>query len=223
MKGGSPSIIRQSGLVCIGRRKHRGFTLLELLIALSIFAVIAAIAYNGLNQVLATRNRADVQANNLADLQRAFTYLERDIEQTVPREIRDGYGDLQPALVGNITGDYLLEITHTGWRNPANNPRSNLQRVAYTVRDEKLIRAIWYMLDRSQDSKPYESELMSGVKDFEMRYMNKSHEWVSGWPDDLSGSGPGNKPDLSPPLAVEVTIESKVFGKITRVFSLPGA
>ena len=195
-----------------------GFTLLELLISLTIFALIAAMAYSGLNQVLVARNNSDQQAGQLADVQRAFMFLERDIEQTVPREIRDGYGDLQPALVGNITGDYLLELTHAGWRNPANNTRSNLQRVAYTVRDEKLIRAIWYMLDRAQDSKPYESELMSGVKTFEMRYMNKAHEWVTGWPDTLAGA----KPDRSPPLAVEITIESTAFGKITRLFRVPG-
>lgn len=202
----------------------QGFTLLELLISLAIFALIAAMAYTGLNQVLASRSKSDQQAQQLAEVQRAFTFIGRDIEQTVPRKIRDDYGDLQPALVGNITGDYLLEFTHTGWRNPANNPRSNLQRVAYTLRDDKLIRAIWYMLDRAQDSKPYESELMSGVKDFELRYMNKAHDWVTGWPDDLtaSGSGSGSAPDLSPPLAVEVTIDSKTFGKITRVFPVPG-
>jgi general secretion pathway protein J len=196
----------------------QGFTLLELLISLTIFALIAAMAYSGLNQVLTARDRSDEQASKLADVQRTFNYLERDIEQTVDRKIRDGYGDSQPALVGNITGDYLLELTHSGWRNPANNPRSNLQRVAYTVRDEKLIRAIWYMLDRAQDSKPYESELMSGVKAFEVRYMNKGHEWVTGWPDALLGE----KPDLSPPLAVEVNIDTKAFGKITRLFRVPG-
>ena len=196
----------------------RGFTLLELLISLAIFALIAAMAYGGLNQVLKTRDVADRQAGQLADVQRAFNFLERDIEQTVGREIRDAYGDSQPALVGNITGDYLLELTHAGWRNPANNPRSNLQRVAYTVRDEKLIRAVWYMLDRAQDSKPFESELMSGVKSFEMRYMNKGHEWVGSWPDALIGT----KPDRSPPLAVEVNIDTKAFGKITRLFRVPG-
>lgn len=203
----------------LSRNSSRGFTLLELLISLTIFALIAAMAYSGLTQVLASRARSDEQSTQLADVQRAFTYLERDIGETVDRKIRDGYGDPQPALVGNITGDYLLELTHTGWRNPAKNPRSNLQRVAYTLRDEKLVRAIWYMLDRSQDAKPYESDIMTGVISFELRYMNKNHDWVSGWPDTLAS----DKPDLSPPLAVEVTIESKAFGKITRVFPVPGS
>jgi general secretion pathway protein J len=198
--------------------RYRGFTLLELLISLAIFAMIAAMAYGGLNQVLIARDQTDQQSTQLADIQRAFNFLERDIEQTVDRGIRDAYGEPQPALLGNIAGDYLLELTHTGWRNPANNPRSNLQRVAYTVREEQLIRAAWYMLDRAQDSKPFESELMSGVKTFEVRYMNKSHEWVSSWPDELIGS----KPDRSPPLAVEVNIETEDFGRITRLFRVPG-
>lgn len=195
-----------------------GFTLLELLISLAVFALISAIAYGGLNQVLLARSQTDEQARQLTEIQRAFTFMGRDIEQTVPREIRDGYGDPQPALVGNMFGEYLLELTHTGWSNPASNPRSHLQRVAYTVRDEKLLRVLWYMLDRAQDSTPFESVLMSGVKQLEFRYMDKGQEWKTSWPDDSSGTGA----DRSPPRAVEVSIESDTFGRVTRLFRVPG-
>lgn len=195
-----------------------GFTLLELLIAMAIFGILAVMAYSGLNQVLIAKERTDAQALRLTEIQRTFSLLEQDIEQTVSREIRDAYGDPQPALVGNIYGDYLLELTHTGWRNPANNPRSNLQRVAYTVRDGKLIRYLWYMLDRAQDSVPFDMELMGGVKEYEFRYMDKGQEWHTSWPDNLNSA----KPDRSPPRAVEVSISTEDFGRITRRFQVPG-
>ena len=196
----------------------KGFTLLELLIALVIFSLLAVMAYSGLNQVLIAQQRTEAQAKRLTEVQHTFTLLEHDIEQTVAREIRDAYGDPQPALIGNIYGDYLLELTHTGWRNPANNPRSNLQRVAYSVRDGKLHRYLWYMLDRAQDSVPFDMLLMEDVKEFEFRYMDKGQEWHTSWPDDLSSS----TPDRSPPRAVEVSITTDDFGKITRRYRVPG-
>ncbi len=110
-----------------------GFTLLELVIAMAIFAIMSTIAYSGLNNVLTAKERTDEQAQQLVRLQLAFTHMGRDISQAVNRGIRDEYGESQPALVGRDLDGYLIELTRSGWRNPIpqeERPRSSLQRIA---------------------------------------------------------------------------------------------
>lgn len=200
------------------RKNQHGFTLLELLVALGIFALLAAMGYSGLNSVMTARKVTDQHAQRLSQLQMTFLWLGRDIEQAVDRSIRDEYGDPQPAMLGVETGRYQLELTRTGWRNPAGRARSNLQRVAYGLRDGNLIRAYWNVLDRAQDSQPLETVLLEGVDQLELRFLNASNTWQDSWP----GGQTGGAVSTVPPKAVEVTLETKAEGRITRLFRVPG-
>jgi len=195
--------------------KTQGFTLLELLVAMTIFAIMAAIAYGGLNNVMLAREQTDKHAEQLHQLQLAVNWITRDIEQTVDRGVRSEYGEFMPALLGNDFEGYLIELTRGGWRNPANQARSNLQRVAYAVKDEQLVRAYWRVLDRAEDSKPYENVLLDGVKGVEIRYLASDNEWYTSWPAQLPGAATNTPPVL--PKAVEFNIDTKQFGKITRL------
>ena len=199
-------------------KKQNGFTLLELLVALGIFAVLAAMAYSGLNSVMTARQVTNQHADRLSQLQMAFLWLGRDVEQAIDRLIRDEYGVEQPAMLGVETGRYQLELTRTGWRNPAGRARSNLQRVAYGIRDGNLMRAYWNVLDRAQDSEPLESVMLDGVEKLELRFLNANNSWQDSWPSNQ----PGGPPSSVPPQAVEVTLETKAEGRITRLFRVPG-
>jgi len=192
----------------------RGFTLLELMVAMAIFAIMAAIAYSGLNNVLIARQQTEAHAEQLHQLQLTMGWLARDVEQIIDRGVRNEYGEVLPPVVGNDFEGYLLEITRGGWRNPANQARSHLQRVAYAVRDEKLVRTYWWMLDRAEDSKPYENILLDGVKGMEIRYLGADDEWRSSWPE-LSTTG-GASPQVIP-RAIEVNVDTKQYGKISRL------
>lgn len=202
------------------RHHHRqsGFTLLELLVALGIFALLAAMAYSGLNSVMTARKITDQHAQRLHQLQMAFLWLGRDIEQGIDRPIRDEYAEVQPALLGVETGRYQLELTRTGWRNPAGRARSNLQRVAYGLRDGNLVRAYWVVLDRAQDSQPLENVLLEGVDKLELRFLDANNAWHDAWPNALSGGAAST----ALPKAVEVTLETAAEGRITRRFRMPG-
>lgn len=196
--------------------KHNGFTLLELVVAMAVFAIMAAIAYSGLNNVLIARGQTEEHSKNLQQLQLAMNWLARDIQQTTDRGVRSEYGEIMAPLIGNDFEGYLIEFTRNGWRNPANHARSNLQRVAYAVREEKLVRAYWRVLDRAEDSKAYEHELLDGVKSVEVRYLGAGDEWQTSWPPQTLGTEePANLP-----RAVEVNIETKQFGKITRLLRI---
>ena len=84
-----------------GMRASCGFTLLELLVALSIFAIVAVLAYGGLGTVLDQRILTEESAERLADLQKTYLIVQRDIEQLVPRAIRDEFGDEQAAHISS--------------------------------------------------------------------------------------------------------------------------
>jgi len=112
---------------------QRGFTLLELIVATGIFALLSLMAFGGLRSVLDTEAAARDTGTRLADLQTTLWFMGRDMSQMVPRDIRDAFGDPRPALVGTSGAPGVLEFTHGGWDNPLGQARSNLRRVAYRV------------------------------------------------------------------------------------------
>ncbi len=193
----------------------RGFTLLELLVALTVFALVSVIAYSGLHTVLQGKERTELHAAKLRQLQNAMLLLERDLLQFAVRPVRDEYGDSQPSIKSADLGDYLLEFSTGGRPNPTAMKRSNLQRVAYGVRDRKLVRYIWPVLDRPAVIEPNALDLLDEVREFECRYLNANRQWTQQWPP-LGG----NATDL--PLAVEITFETETMGSYHRLFPLGG-
>lgn len=200
------------------QRGNRGFTLIELLVAMAIFALVAVMAYGGLNSILQARKSGDEAAAKLASLQTSFAILERDIEQAANRAIRDNFGDGQPPLMGSSD---TLEFTRSGWRNPAGFSRSNMQRIAYSVDDEALMRASWQVLDRAQDSDSTAGSLFEGVEGVEFKYLDDKLKWQSEWP--MRSLSQQNAPPPGLPKAVEMIIETEEWGEIRRLFRVAGA
>lgn len=192
----------------------RGFTLLELLIALSIFALLAAATYGGLVSILSQRADVEQRAERLHELQLAYRVVERDLLQFSRRAIRDEYGDTQPAMAlgGEIEG---LEFTHAGWLNPADRPRPDLQRVRYIADQDRLLRFSWQVLDRAQDSEPVEQPLFDRLRTLEVRLMDESGSWHDQWPPLTVG-----EEQPKSPWAVEMVMELEDLGEIRWLFRL---
>lgn len=198
--------------------RQRGFTLIELIIAIAIFGLMSVMAYSALNSALRTRDYADLQADRLAEVQKAFTILGRDVEQAVNRPVRDNYGsEMQPFLGGGY-GSAVLELTRDGRRNPMGQTRSTMQRVSYLLEDDTLQRRSWRELDRAVNSEPQSAPLLTKVKSVELRFMDRDHQWQLQWPS--ANANPNATPTL--PLAVEVTLELEDWGRLTRIFEVTG-
>jgi general secretion pathway protein J len=193
-----------------------GFTLLELLVALAIFGLLATMSYSGLRVILEQQSGTAVEAERLAELQKIYMLMQRDIEQAVDRPVRDEYGDEQPALVGADT----LQLTRGGWSNPAARTRSSLQRVGYVFEDDQLVRYAWAVLDRAQDSEPLRQPLTASVEQLQLRYLAANNEWRGQWPDTLQNADPA-APAQALPRAVEVTLEHAHYGQLVWLFRLP--
>jgi general secretion pathway protein J len=197
------------------RSSMHGFTLLELVVAISVFSILASIAYGGLNTVLDNNEHHELVAKRLSALQTTYTFLQRDIEQLVQRSIRDETDNKLPALYATGDENQLLEFTHTGWLNPLQLPRSELQRVSYRVEEGNLYRGYWSNLDRPAGSEIHESVILNDFKAINIRFLDENKQWYPVWP-------PLGKEDLNHqlPVAIEISIESNEFGTITRLFSL---
>ena len=194
---------------------QRGFTLLELVVAIGIFAIISALTYPTLIRTLTIGEGVEQQMVRMTELQKAFTIIGRDIEQMIDRDIRDSYGSDVGALTGSNSA---LEFTRQGWRNPAGWNRSVLQRVSYVIVEEQLVRQSWQVLDRSVDSQAMEAPLVADVTSFEVRYLAPgSSNWEEYWPAINNGGTPA-----ALPKAIEIVLELKDWGRITRLFRVTG-
>lgn len=201
------------------RRRPGGFTLLELIVVLAIFAVLSVMAYGGLASVLTARAHVAQALERTSALQKGYLRLRNDFQQLRARPVRDGYGESQPALL--VQPDDTVEFTRSGWRNPLSQPRSALERVAYRVDDGRLLRLSWRVLDRAQDSEPAELVVFDQVEDARWRFLDAKLEWQDAWPTQAASAA--GTADLGPPRAVELTLVLKDLGEVRYLFSAKNA
>lgn len=231
-------------------RSASGFTLLEVLIAVAITAMIGVGATQLLSSIVNTRQSTDIRAEQLASLQRFNSVVSRDMEQIINRPIRDEFGDHQEALV--LDGkDYLLEFTRAGWRNSplAVDPRSELQRVAYrlelmdsdactvaretllrwgvdTPRGQCLVRYFWPVLDRANTSLPQQQMLLEQVDQLNIELLSgalREHnsEAAEAFPEqDWFITWPVMQGSGGTPMAIRWQLELPQLGRIERLFLL---
>ena len=142
--------------------RHSGFTLIEILVALFIFAVVGLISAQLLGRTVNAYEVLDDRGQRLSQIHRAMLVVERDMLQFRNRPIRMAQGEPLPALM--IGDEGALSMTRGGWRNPLQRPRSELQRVGYRIQDEKLVRAYWPVLDRRVMKSQYLRPCSRGLK-----------------------------------------------------------
>jgi general secretion pathway protein J len=193
------------------RSSVRGFTLLEMLVAIAIFALASALAYGGLDALVRARQQLDATQERLGRLQFALGLLERDLRSVAPRPVRDDYGVTHGALEGS--GD-RLEVTHGGLANALALPRAELERVGWRSLDGRLQRRRYPALDRTPASTPFDDDLLDQVESLRFRYLDAQGRAQPQWPPPRGGTE-------ALPRAVIVTLTLADFGELRRVLELP--
>jgi general secretion pathway protein J len=201
------------------RARVSGFTLLEVLVAVGIFALFSAMAYGSLLRILDTRDRLETERDFWRGLSLSFMQIEDDLAQTRTREVRDPPGLSQlPAFRGQpvdsrALGDASLEFTRGGLMVIGDGARSDMQRIGYRLRDGTLSRLVWPALDQPPVGEPRELPLLEHVEEMRVRFYVLTGGWVDYWP------APTQTGASSPlPAAVEMTLKIEGRGEIVRVF-----
>jgi general secretion pathway protein J len=218
----------------------RGFTLVELLVALFITAILFAMGYGALSQALNSRREVEEQGARLGALQQAMRVMEQDFELMQPRPARDllGNGYEAPLVVSQNSqagatmtpassmagqqGPALLTFTRGGWANPAGVPRAELQRVSYLLRDGKLVRQHLPTMDTTAATTVVERELLDGVEALSFRFMDESLTWSTSWPSSPMQTLPPSALLRARPVAVEITLKLKDLRVLTRIVEVAG-
>ena len=204
----------------LARQNPHGFTLLELLVAVAIFAVLSAMAYGGLRNVIDNSQQTEIAMQRLQQVQLAMLKISRDLTQLSQRSIRDEYGNTSNYILTGQGDDIFIEFTRSGRRNPAEMLRSHLQRVAYKLEENTLSRLHWPQLDRTQEMLPYESVLLEEVESAGIRFLDINNEWHEEWPPlSATGQSDGNTVALS---AIEFTVTLQDWGELVRIFMVSG-
>jgi general secretion pathway protein J len=201
--------------------RARGFTLLEVMVAVVILGIISLLAYGGYNQLIRQSEIVETGATRTRAIQASIQRMAEDFAMLEPRPVREPLGQtLEPALrAGGTRTDTLLDLTRSGWTNPAGLSRSTLQRVTYRLMDNKLERAYWNVLDRTLTTEPTSAVLIDKVRTASFRFMDQNQTWHEQWPP-LGYSGPDAA--RLRPIAVEVTLDLEDWGKLVRLVEVSG-
>lgn len=220
-------------------KRNSGFTLIEVLIAMAITVVVAAIAYSGLDAAMKMAQTSEQKNKDLQNLSRSVDIIVTDLRHAQARMVRSsmGQGQFNSAMVYDENAFPQWVFTRTGRINPQPKKfqRSHLERVAYLYEKQTLSRIRWPMPDFYSDDEGDKIQLLENVTAFSVRFYRLNNSvaygssvddllsqnkgrWVEAWPSE-GYSGPGVN---VLPLAVEVTIEHKQYGTITRLVELVG-
>jgi len=206
-------------------RRQSGFTLLELLVALFIAALMFAMGYSAIRQAANGREALQAQQARLLEIQTAMRVLEQDFMQLVPRPTRQPIGNSwDAALVATAANQPVVALTRGGWTNPNGLQRPGLQRVAYFFENGTLRREYWSVLDPTQSNTTLKRDLLAHLKAVQFRFMDAAKNWQDQWPA-LSNTGGAFQQQMQlrgRPIAVEITLDTEDMGKLVRILEIPG-
>jgi general secretion pathway protein J len=208
--------------------RRTGFTLIEVVIAIFIAAVMFAIGYRALNQAMIERESLLTAQQRITEIQRGIRVVAQDFAQVAARAARDtqGTGELQPALASSQRDNTLLTFSRNGWSNPVGLPRPSEQRVRYRFIDGSLVREHWMAIDAALNTQPKQRIVLTRVKSVEVRFLDPTtRQWRNEWPALMPSGpvGPLNVDEflLTRPLAIEFTMVLEDWGRVQRLFEIP--
>lgn len=198
--------------------RQKGFTLLEIIIAMAIAALIGVAAMQLLDSATVSHKNIKLKGDRFNQIERAFLFISNDLQQVAPRRFRNEFGDKRDNLVSDdANGKTRISFTRLGRRNPAGLPRSNLEKLTYLVDKGALQRITYPYPDGMSEEQGLSRKLLDDVESMKLQFY-QGEDWIDFWPpDDLSSQGDVSKSNPLP-LAVKFSVELKDLGIIERIF-----
>lgn len=217
-----------------------GFTLIEVLVAITIFSVIAVGVYRVLSAMVEAQNKVVAHAESLHDVQQALWIMSSDLDQVVMRDIVNDNRQREPAMLSD-EDDYALQFTRQGLRNPLLFNRSDLQRVAYslgpepegsvdtadegslathkseTKKRQHLLRHVWGAVDRISDTNEVVQVLLPDVEEIKLEFLTQENKWLKSWPEKRMDNH-AHVREL--PVAIKLELKTEKYGALERVFQI---
>jgi len=196
----------------VSGRRLRGFTLIEALVALVIFGIIAVLAYRGTTALTGGEAQLAQETGRWRTLDAVFTRLEADLRQALPRAARHGERT-EPAwsvASDDSAGNSALLFSRAG-PEFALEPGVAGQRIGYRLRDGALEVLFWPQLDNVANSAPVAYALLDGIAGFHVLALAADGRWSDRWP---------LRPDDDLPRAVKVELRLADGVSIERWFAL---
>ena len=191
--------------------KRDGFTLIEIIIALAIFAILSVISFMMLHNAI--RNYQHLK-NTLArwqQISRAASLIRMELSQIVDRHIMTGQDGVEASVT---TYDHHgIAFTRMGF--------DHLQRVAYVLKQHQLFRLTWSVLDRWPQSPIQKKILLNHVQAMSIQYLDNHHQFVTTWPYALGSNAQALNEQSDLPTAISITLKLENLGKINWLVSIP--
>ncbi|MGE4411088.1 MAG: type II secretion system protein GspJ [Sphingomonadales bacterium] len=188
------------------KRAEAGFTLIELLVALSIFAMLSAAGVLLLGNAVSAQGAIQRNLEAQGDLLRVVALLDADMAQALPRISRTESGLLAPAFFSRAPSndEPFLQFVRGGWTNMDDAPRSDLQKVEYWLRDGKLERRTYPMVDGAEGGEP--AMLIDGVDSLALSFRDARGVWRDEWQQSRA---------QAMPIAMRMVIGRKAHAPLT--------
>ncbi|MEM8988537.1 MAG: type II secretion system minor pseudopilin GspJ [Pseudomonadota bacterium] len=197
--------------------RNAGFTLIEMLVALFVFAVISTASVSMLTFTLRSQQALEAASERTRELELFRTVLKADLAQARSRPVRGPFGDKGVSFFGaaDLTDEVILAFTRAGWENPGGAAaRSSLQYVEYVLEDDVLIRRARPRLDATPETPVTERQVLNGVTNLNINYIAsgvRRDAWIG------QAGAAGALPDI-----IEMTIIHDAFGEVRQLFLVAG-
>lgn len=197
-------------MFCLER--NRGFTLVEILVAIFILAIISVIMVSGLKSVLTAKEGLERNQHTLTELTTAMAYMQSDFTHVVNRSITNASGTTEPPLQLLSGSTQTVSLTRDNVDNPLAASRSDLLRVSYSISEGNLIRTTWPVLDPVHGTPSDNRILLTGITQASWQFIGDDARYYPGWPS--------NNGHVSPlPRGVVINLTT-LQGSLSRVFAI---
>jgi general secretion pathway protein J len=197
------------------KRSAAGFTLIEMLVAIAVFGLVAAAGAGLAGAAMDNQQRMEGADAAYRDLQTARLLMKADFAQATARPVRDAFGRAERwSFAGGVGADSIPRIAFVrgGWTNPAGQDRrASLQYVTYEVRDDVLVRISRARLDAAPDTPVTETTLLRGVKAASITFFTKG-QWLPQWRGTVAAAVPE---------VVAIDLDLAGVGRVRQLFRTP--